>query len=72
MPFPGPDPVLHDAAQSRPPGEGADRHAEAFTLFIERATRLVEPLLLLLVALVVGGIVVLMYMPIFDIASSVR
>jgi general secretion pathway protein F len=32
----------------------------------------VEPLLLMLVALVVGGIVVAMYMPVFDMASSVR
>lgn len=48
----------------------ADRHAERFATFVERATRLVEPLLLLLVALVVGGIVVMMYMPIFDMANS--
>lgn len=50
----------------------AERHGANFTTFIERATRLVEPVLLLTVALVVGGIVVMMYMPIFDIASSVR
>lgn len=50
----------------------ADRHAAAFALFIERATRIVEPLLLLLVALMVGGIVVLMYMPVFDIASTIQ
>jgi general secretion pathway protein F len=48
----------------------ADRHAERFATFVERATRLVEPLLLLLVALVVGGIVVMMYMPIFDMANG--
>lgn len=48
----------------------ADRHAQVFTTFIERATRIVEPLLLLLVALVVGGLVVMMYMPIFDIAGG--
>jgi general secretion pathway protein F len=48
----------------------ADRHATNFTTFVERVTRIVEPLLLLIVALVVGGIVVLMYMPVFDIASS--
>jgi general secretion pathway protein F len=48
----------------------ADRHAERFTTFVERATRIVEPLLLLIVALVVGGIVVMMYMPIFDMANS--
>jgi len=50
----------------------AERHAANFTTFVERATRVVEPVLLLLVALVVGGIVVAMYMPVFDIASSVR
>lgn len=50
----------------------AERHAENFSTFIERTTRLVEPLLLLTVALVVGGIVVMMYMPVFDIASSIR
>lgn len=49
-----------------------ERHAEQFTTFVERVARLVEPLLLLLVALVVGAIVVLMYMPIFDIATSIR
>ena len=48
----------------------AERHAAIFTTFVERATRIVEPVLLLLVALVVGGIVVMMYMPVFDIASS--
>lgn len=48
----------------------AERHAAAFTLQIERTTRLVEPLLLLLVALVVGGLVLAMYMPVFDIAGS--
>lgn len=49
----------------------ADRHSQAFETFVERATRIVEPLLLLLVALVVGGIVVMMYMPIFDMANGV-
>lgn len=49
-----------------------ERHAAAFTTFVERATRVVEPLLLLLVALVVGGIVLMMYMPVFDIASGIR
>lgn len=50
----------------------ADRHASAFSTFVERATRIVEPVLLLLVALLVGGIIVMMYMPIFDIAGGVR
>ncbi len=48
----------------------AERHAERFATLVERATRLAEPVLLMLVALVVGGVVVLMYMPVFDIAGS--
>ncbi len=48
----------------------AERHSARFLVFVERATRIVEPVLLLLVALTVGGIVVMMYMPVFDIASS--
>jgi len=50
----------------------AERHAGMFTTFVERATRIVEPILLLLVALVVGGVVIMMYMPVFDIASSLN
>jgi len=49
-----------------------DRHSNNFTTFVERATRIAEPLLLLLVALIVGGIVVMMYMPVFDVASSLN
>jgi len=41
-----------------------------FTVFVERAKRVVDPCSCL-VALVVGGIVVMMYMPVFDIASSI-
>jgi general secretion pathway protein F len=37
---------------------------------VERATRIVEPLLLLLVAVFVGALVVMMYMPIFDMAGG--
>ena len=55
--------VLHAVSQ---------RHAETFETFVERATRVVEPLLLLVVAVLVGGLVVTLYMPIFDIASSIR
>jgi len=50
----------------------AERHADAFATFVQRATRLVEPMLLLVVAVMVGGIVIMMYMPVFDIASGLR
>ena len=50
----------------------ADLHAEAFESFVQRAARLIEPLLLLVVAVLVGGIVIMMYMPIFDIANKLH
>lgn len=50
----------------------AARHSDAFATFMQRAARMVEPLLLLLVALVVGTIVVMMYMPVFDVAGGLR
>ena len=50
----------------------AERHGSRFATVVERLTRLAEPLLLLGVALSVGAVVVLMYLPIFDLASSLR
>jgi general secretion pathway protein F len=50
----------------------ARMHGERFELFVERLTRIVEPLLLLGVAVLVGGIVVAMYMPVFDMATRLR
>lgn len=39
---------------------------------IDMAARLVEPILMILIGLVIGAIVVLMYMPIFDMATSLQ
>ncbi len=39
---------------------------------MDAATRLIEPLLMLSIGLVIGAIVVLMYLPIFDLASQVQ
>ena len=39
---------------------------------IDLAARLVEPALMILIGLVIGAIVVLMYMPIFDLATSLQ
>lgn len=47
-------------------------HAERFELFVERLTRIVEPVLLMAVALMVGSIVVMMYLPVFDMATRLR
>lgn len=39
---------------------------------INVAARLIEPALMIFIGLVIGGIVVLMYLPIFDLASSLQ
>lgn len=48
----------------------AERHSQTVSDFVERAMRVVEPVLLLIVASLVGSVVVLMYLPIFEIATS--
>ncbi len=50
----------------------ADIHDALLARGLERLGRLVEPLLMLGIGTVVGGIVVLMYVPIFQMASSLR
>jgi len=40
--------------------------------FIERFTRAFEPIMMLLIGIIVGGIVVLLYLPIFDLATSLQ
>ena len=56
-------------ARARPRGRRARRAARARP---ERLGRLIEPILMLAIGSVVGGIVVLMYVPIFQMASSIR
>ena len=48
----------------------ADRFSARFSTAVERATRLAEPVLLLIVSSAVGGVVGLMYLPIFDLAGA--
>jgi general secretion pathway protein F len=40
--------------------------------FVDVATRLIEPAMMAVIGLVIGGIVVLMYFPIFELAGSIR
>ncbi|MDL1863291.1 type II secretion system F family protein [Betaproteobacteria bacterium PRO7] len=48
----------------------AEHHERELAWFVERASRVVEPALLILVAGIIGVIVLMMYMPIFDLASA--
>jgi general secretion pathway protein F len=45
-------------------------YRQEFTLFVERTTRLAEPLLLMVVGVMIGAIIILMYMPVFDLAGG--
>lgn len=49
----------------------SDVHDQALERTLERVGRLIEPVLMLVIGLVIGGIVVLMYMPIFQLAASI-
>ena len=47
-------------------------HDEELARFVEWFTRLVEPLLMAIIGLVIGVIVVLLYLPIFELAGSLE
>jgi general secretion pathway protein F len=47
-------------------------HDEEIGRWVDRFTRLFEPLLMTGIGLVIGTIVILMYMPIFELAGNVR
>lgn len=50
----------------------AQFHESRLQRSVEMTSRLFEPLLMIAIGLVVGAIVVLMYLPIFDLASSLQ
>jgi general secretion pathway protein F len=66
--------VLRVAEQTGELDVALDRLADVHDQFLERTLdrvgRLVEPILMLGIGLVVGGIVVLMYLPIFQLAAA--
>lgn len=47
-------------------------HEEELSRWVERFTRTFEPLLMAVIGLVIGGIVLLMYFPIFELAGSIQ
>jgi general secretion pathway protein F len=47
-------------------------HEEEMARWVDWFTRLFEPILMAFIGLVIGAIVVLMYMPIFELAGSIR
>ena len=53
-------------------GQIARFHDEEIARFIDWFTRAFEPVLMTVLGLAVGGVVVLMYMPIFELAGNIR
>jgi general secretion pathway protein F len=47
-------------------------HEEELARWVERFTRVFEPVLMAIIGVVIGGIVVLMYFPIFELAGSMH
>jgi general secretion pathway protein F len=47
-------------------------YEEETARWMERFTKLFEPLLMMFIGLIIGGIVVLMYFPIFELAGSIQ
>jgi general secretion pathway protein F len=47
-------------------------YEEEMARWVERFTKLFEPLLMVFIGLIIGGIVVLMYFPIFELAGSIQ
>jgi general secretion pathway protein F len=45
---------------------------EEITRWVDITSRLLEPLLMVVIGIVIGGVVLLMYMPIFELAASVQ
>lgn len=50
----------------------ADFHEAEVTRQLERAMRTLEPLVMTLIGVGVGAVVVMMYLPIFELASAVQ
>lgn len=50
----------------------ASFYDEEISRTVEWASRLFEPVLMVVIGLLIGGIVILMYMPIFELASSLQ
>jgi general secretion pathway protein F len=47
-------------------------HDEELSRWVDWFTRLFEPILMALIGLVIGAIVILMYMPIFELAGGIQ
>ena len=47
-------------------------HDEELARWVDWFTRLFEPILMAVIGVIIGGVVILMYMPIFELAGSIQ
>jgi general secretion pathway protein F len=52
--------------------QAAAFHDTEMAHWIDRFTRLFEPVLMLVIGLAIGGIVILLYLPIFELAGNLQ
>ena len=52
--------------------EAAQFYEERLEDRLEMATALIEPLLMLVMGVIVGGVIIVMYLPIFNLANVIR
>lgn len=52
--------------------DAATYFEEVFAFHVARASALIEPILMLLMGIIVGGVIVIMYLPIFNMASIIQ
>ena len=67
--------MLNVAERTGALSEMLDRIADFYERTLQRnidiVSRLIEPMLMIIFGILIGGIVILMYLPIFDLASSI-
>lgn len=51
-------------------GHAADYHEEEMLRWVDQFTKVLEPVLMAIIGLLIGGLVLMMYLPIFDLASG--
>ena len=52
--------------------KAAEFHEVELTRWLERSMRVFEPIVMALIGLGIGGVVIMMYLPIFELASAIQ
>jgi len=50
----------------------ASQYAEKTQHFIDYLSKLIEPLIMVILAIITGGLIIAMYLPIFNISAAIK